>query len=59
MVNTNENARRDIQDIKKKESKHSTLESHQHTRCEWKRIKKKKTTKVIGNSKMVILHTYQ
>ena len=48
MITTNKKSLRDIQEIKKKESKHNTTESHQHIREERKPLRKEqRTSKII------------
>ena len=49
MITTNQKSKRDIQEVKRKESKHGTIECHRHTREESKRIRKeeRRTTKAI------------
>ena len=57
IVTTNQKPTKNIQEIKRKESKHDTIESHQqHTREQSKRIKmeQERTTKQSENNKMAI-----
>ena len=41
-----------VQEIKRKESKHNTIESHQHTREESKKIRNREVQKQSENNKM-------
>ena len=56
LVTTNQKSIRDIQEWKRKESKHNTIESHQHTTEESKRIRReqRRTTKIIRKQLMAI-----
>ena len=44
MVTMKQKSTRDIQEMKRKESKHNITRSHQHTREESKRIRKRQRT---------------
>lgn len=44
MVTTNQKSTGGIQEIERKQSKHNTTESHQHTKEESKRIRNEKRT---------------
>ena len=54
MVTRNQKSARDIQEIKRKESKHNTIESNQHKSGKSRRIREEQRTTKSENSKIAI-----